>query len=159
LQDIKFKFNPPDQIFYLPTNNHLGEKVVSNQMVVRRLIKGQDDETFKQMESECTEDDLESGFVELDQEFVYGAFLNNKLIAFAGAYAHIDPIYDIGVVTHPEFRRMGAGSAVVTSLCNELMNQGKIPQYRVQPQLIGSVLIAKSLGFVKILEWQYEFQA
>lgn len=158
LEEINFRYNPADIVLYLPSMEAPLAYDNKSNLIIRKLLQNQDEEAFKSMEAECSEEDLDAGYVELDQEIVYGAFLGDKLISYAGAYEDSGIVYDIGVVTHPEYRRLGAGKGVVTSLCNELISLGKIPQYRVQPQLIGSIQIAKSIGFVEVLQWLYEYQ-
>lgn len=54
---------------------------------------------------------------------------------------------DIGVLTHPEFRKKGLGRAVVGAVCDWSIQHDIIAQYRHNILNTGSQNVAKSLHF------------
>jgi predicted GNAT family acetyltransferase len=54
---------------------------------------------------------------------------------------------DIGVLTHPDFRRRGLGAAVVTALAKWCQVRGITAQYRYDARNTGSRRLAETLNF------------
>ena len=99
-----------------------------------------------------TPEDVDEGYVEVDHEVVFGCLVEGELVAAASGYQRTGFI-DIGVLTHPGYRRHGLGKAVVGALCSWSIEHGFIPQYRCNQQNTASHGVAKSLCF------RYYFQS
>jgi predicted GNAT family acetyltransferase len=56
-------------------------------------------------------------------------------------------IVEVGVDTHPDFRRRGFGKAVVSAMTEALLKQGRIPVYRCSEDNIASLRLAQSVGY------------
>lgn len=147
LKSIEFKFNPSDSVLYLDKKSF--QQKESDKFQVERI-------EASRLEDGGHCEELQ--FIELDDDIIYGTYLDNKMISIASAYYSSDFVMDIGVQTLKSHRKLGAGSLAVSHLCEEILSQGYIPQYRVQKNLTGSVKIAESLGFKKILTWTYDYQ-
>lgn len=147
LKSIDFKFNPPDLVLYLDEKSFTikeSDKFVVKKIEASLLEKGEYGEELE--------------FIELDDDFIYAIYIDQKIISIASAYYSSDFVMDIGVQTLCSHRKLGAGGLAVSKLCENILSQGYIPQYRVQESLVGSVKIAESLGFKKILTWTYDYQ-
>jgi len=59
---------------------------------------------------------------------------------------------DPGVLVHPDYRKRGLGKAVVSPICQWVLNQGRVMNYRCGSRNTGSARIAKSLGFTQYFE-------
>ncbi len=59
------------------------------------------------------------------------------------------PLRNIGIVTHPRYRRQGYGRAVVSAMAAYTLAGGAIPHYQTVLANAGSLAIARSLGFVQ----------
>jgi GNAT superfamily N-acetyltransferase len=91
-------------------------------------------------------EDVEEGFVEVTHQIAFGCFLGGQLVAAASGYERTG-FLDIGVLTHPEFRKKGLGKAVVGGLCNWATQHEIIAQYRHNVVNTGSRHVAESLRF------------
>ena len=132
---------PPDLPIYSPPQP----------FQVRRLTTT-DAETMSTLHKANTPEDVDEAFVEVDHEIAYGCLLGEQLVAAASGYERAG-FLDIGVITHPEFRKMGLGRAVVGSVCSWAIDRGIIAQYR------HDVLNAKSKGVAKGLNFQMYFKS
>jgi predicted GNAT family acetyltransferase len=54
---------------------------------------------------------------------------------------------DVGVITHPDFRRRGLGASVVTALAEWCQVRGIPAQYRYDARNTGSRRLAERLNF------------
>jgi RimJ/RimL family protein N-acetyltransferase len=54
---------------------------------------------------------------------------------------------DIGVLTHPAFRRRGLGRAVVAAICRWCGTRAVLPLYRCDAENAGSRGVAQAVGF------------
>ena len=157
---IGFAWNPPDLLFYA---NQVSFKPKLNHDVavtVRKLSES-DAEAFDLMTQACSEDDLDAGYVELDHTLVYGVFHHDLMVARASAYGfgHSEQIYDLGYITHPDYKQRGFGSLCASALTQAILDRGNIAQIRVQPHLHGSIGIAKTLGYLQMGAWHYDLSA
>jgi len=140
----KFGCDNVDHIFYLYPQDFKPCTVRSG-FSVRKLTED-DKPAFDEMCSHCSEDDLDSGYIEIDHEIVTGVFKENQLVA-ASSVLDWDAFYDVGVLTHPDFRGLGLGKAAVSCLVEEIFKTDKIPLYRCRINLFGSKGIGLSVGF------------
>lgn len=156
-QEIGFRWNPPDLLFYADGFTFREKQNCPLDVIVRKLSKA-DAPAFDTMTAECSAADLDAGYVELEHTSVYGVFYKGKMVSQASAYAFYDDerIYDVGYITHPDFRQRGLGGLCASALTRDLLQKGKIAQIRAQPALIGSIGIAESIGYIKMGEWLYD---
>jgi GNAT superfamily N-acetyltransferase len=90
--------------------------------------------------------DVDEGYVEVTHQAAFGCFLGAQLVSAASGYERTG-FLDIGVLTHPDFRKKGLGKAVVGALCDWSTQHNIIAQYRHNIINLGSQNIAKSLNF------------
>ena len=64
----------------------------------------------------CPPEDVDEGYVEVDHEIAAGCFAGDQLVAAASGYTRAG-FMDLGVLTHPAYRRLGLGKAAVGALC------------------------------------------
>lgn len=57
---------------------------------------------------------------------------------------------DLGVLTDPAIRRQGTGKAVVSALCQRLLDSPRIVLYRYSLDNIASAGVAHSLGLIPL---------
>lgn len=91
-------------------------------------------------------EDVDEGYVEVSHEIAFGCFAGDQLVAAASGYRRTG-FMDIGVLTHPEFRRQGLGKATVGALCAWSSKQGLIAQYRCNATNVSSHGVAQALNF------------
>jgi hypothetical protein len=103
----------------------------------------------------CDPNDVEEAEVELDNlDPVIVGLLDGtgRIGAYAGEHPwELDAGFaDIGVLTRPDLRRIGWGSAAVAALCRLTFEQGRLPLYRCNWDRAGSRRLALALGFVEV---------
>lgn len=111
-----------------------------------RQLSEADEKAMSTLNAANSQEDVEESFVEVTHLVAFGCFLENQLVAAASAYERTG-FLDIGVLTHPEFRKKGLGKAVVGGLCNWASKNGMIAQYRHHAVNTRSEHVAKSLNF------------
>ena len=94
----------------------------------------------------CPPEDVDEGYVEVDHEIAAGCFAGNQLVAAASGYTRAG-FMDLGVLTHPAYRRLGLGKAAVGAACEWTLAREMIPQYRCNVNNTGSHGVAKGLNF------------
>ncbi|MBL8056879.1 MAG: GNAT family N-acetyltransferase [Anaerolineales bacterium] len=94
----------------------------------------------------CTAEEVDEGYVEVDHEIAFGCFFDDQLVAAASGYRRTG-FMDIGVLTHSGFRRLGLGKAVVHAICEWTIAKDIIAQYRCNIHNAGSLGVARALGF------------
>lgn len=72
---------------------------------------------------------------------------NDVIGASATLNWQTDNFAEIGVNTHPDFRRRGWGRSVVSAMANYLLENGRIPLYVVAQNNQVSVQLAERVGF------------
>ena len=93
-----------------------------------------------------TPEDVDEGYVEVTHQIAFGCFLDEQLVAAASGYERTG-FLDIGVLTHPEFRKKGLGKSAVGALCDWANQNGMIAQYRHDVLNTSSQNVARSLNF------------
>lgn len=112
---------------------------------IRRLTEA-DSGLMQGLHNANSPEDVEEGYVEVSHQIVFGCFAEEELVAAASGYERAG-FMDIGVLTHPGFRRKGLGKAVVGALCDWSHANGFIAQYRFNKQNVGSRGVAEGLNF------------
>jgi ribosomal protein S18 acetylase RimI-like enzyme len=91
---------------------------------------------------------LDDELVKLNRNF--GIYNGDKLVSFAGIHAYSDE-YQVAAVahvtTHPDYRRMGYGEIVVSSLIKDLKNDIKYIGLNVKTDNYTAINCYKNLGF------------
>jgi len=104
-------------------------------------------DTFETFTKDCSQEDLDEGFVSLGDSLVFGCFHKNKLVGVASYWFLTDHLADIGVIVHPDYRKKGIGKALVSRLSQWGMKQGKINMYRHDRKNEKSRKVAQAIGF------------
>ena len=113
---------------------------------ILRPLTESDTDAMSALHSANTPEDVDEGYVEVTHQVAFGCFLDEQLVAAASGYERTG-FLDIGVLTHPEFRKKRLGKAVVGALCNWSIQHDIIAQYRHNILNTGSQNVAKSLNF------------
>ena len=128
---------PPDLPNYQPPSP----------FTLRQLTEA-DAELMSALQAANTPEDVEEAYVEVTHEIAFGCFHGDQLVAAASGYERTG-FLDLGVLTHPEFRKKGLGKAVVGAACDWANQKGMIAQYRHNALNINSQNVATSLNFRK----------
>ena len=111
-----------------------------------RKLTTEDAEIMSTLHDANTPEEVEEGYVEVTHQVAFGCFHNGQLVAAASGYERTG-FLDIGVLTHPDFRKKGLGKAVVGAICNWANERHIIPQYRHDVLNVSSQHVAESLNF------------
>lgn len=117
-----------------------------------RELSPDDGLNLEQLAKACTEEEVDDAWIEIDQPFVAGCFFEDRLVSVASISDCWAKLVDIGVLTHPAYRRQGLAKAVVSKVCEREIRHDRILQYRSVMKLTASHATAKALGFVKYFE-------
>jgi hypothetical protein len=131
-------------IYYLPPSD-LSNLTTPHTFSLRELSSS-DEYHLSTLHRNCTAEEVDDGYVEIDHEIVFGCFRDNELVSAASGY-RMAGFMDIGVLTHTNFRKLGLGKVVVGALCTWAISQNIISQYRCNIHNRGSLGVAKSLNF------------
>jgi ribosomal protein S18 acetylase RimI-like enzyme len=73
---------------------------------------------------------------------------NGKLIAMAGERLQTEEFIEIsGVCTHPDYRSRGYGAALLTTVGQRILDEGKTPFLHAYASNTGAIALYRSLGF------------
>lgn len=114
-----------------------------------RQLSQDDTKAFAAFQAACSDEDREEGDVGLDHEIIFGVLDNERIVAAASTYEMWDMI-DIGVLTHPDYRKQGLGKAVVSAVCQHYLQRtddDRIVLYRHATINQGSNGIAHGLNY------------
>lgn len=111
-----------------------------------RQLSEADADAMSVLHAANTPEDVDEGYVEVTHQIAFGCFLDEQLVAAASGYERTG-FLDIGVLTHPEFRKKGLGKSAVGALCDWANQNGMIAQYRHDVLNTSSQNVAKSLNF------------
>jgi GNAT superfamily N-acetyltransferase len=75
---------------------------------------------------------------------------DDQVVAAAGAQVWAGALAHVGVLTHPDRRRRGLGSAVAAAVLRDAVAAGLVGQWRARAELTASRRLAGSLGFVEL---------
>lgn len=142
-----------DHLFYLYPQKF--KPFTAAKPFLTRKLTLADQAAFAEFSSHCSAADRERGYVELDHEIVAGVFKDDQLVA-AASVLDWDVFYDVGILTHPDWRGAGLGKAAVSCLAEEIFKTDKIPLYRCQINLFPSRGIALALGFEENRSFVYK---
>jgi RimJ/RimL family protein N-acetyltransferase len=117
---------------------------------VRELTEADRDD-FAQFLDQCSPDDLEEGDVDIggEHELTIGLRSGGRIVAVASMFEWRG-FSDLGVLTAPRLRRQGAGAAVVSALCERLLDGPRVVVYRYSLDNLGSAGVARSLALAPV---------
>lgn len=133
----------------------LPERHLPGGFALRRLTTS-DQEQLRLLEDSSSPEEMSEAFVAIGHEMACGIFqLRGQgktplLVAAASAYERTGFV-DPGVLTHPDFRGRGFGSAAVHAVCEWAIRQNRIMQYRCNRENPASMGLARRLGFTQFV--------
>lgn len=117
---------------------------------VRELTEADRDD-FKRFLDQCSPDDRDEGDVDIggEHELTMGLWVGDRIVAVASMFEWRG-FSDLGVLTAPHVRRQGAGKAIVSALCERLLDGPRVVVYRYSLDNLGSAGIARSLALTSM---------
>jgi len=111
-----------------------------------RSLERADEPALQGLKHNCTGEEVEEAFVDLDHELAWGCFSAGRLVAAGSAYRR-NGFMDYGVLTHPEFRGRELARHILAALVDDTVPLGLIPQYRCNRENQPSRRVAEAAGF------------
>ncbi|WP_168169758.1 GNAT family N-acetyltransferase [Candidatus Izimaplasma sp. ZiA1] len=110
-----------------------------------RELTSDDCKQFKIFLDSCSAEDKDQGMVSLEDDFIYGLFEDDLLVAVSSLWNWGDILSDIGVLVHPNYRKKGYAKTV----CQTLMSNIKRDfVWRCDSTNNASYNLAVSIGFI-----------
>ncbi len=116
-----------------------------------RALKLKDHLLLKRLQFGCNKFEVKNSWVKITHPYILGCFFGKKLVAVSSIVDFGDA-KDIGVLTHPKFRRKGLGTLLISELCKKAIKRDELLLYRCHDGNLGSIKVAQSLGFTKYFE-------
>jgi len=113
---------------------------------VLRQLTQDDVDALAALQAACAAAEAEEAEVSVEDEIGFGCFSGTRLVSIATGF-RLTGFMDIGVLTHPDYRRRGLGKACVSALCRWCVDNDIIAQYRCRAKNTGSRSIAEGLNF------------
>lgn len=129
----------------------LPERHLPGSFALRRLTHS-DDEQMGLLADAASVEEVSEAYVSVKHEMACGVFqLRGQgetpvLVTAASAYERAGFV-DPGVLTHPDFRGRGFGSAAIHAICQWAIRQKRAMQYRCDQENAASMGLARRLGF------------
>jgi GNAT superfamily N-acetyltransferase len=101
------------------------------------------------LQTACSEIEWQHGGSDVSGRPASGVFVGSQLAALAGYEVWGGTIAHISVITHPEHRGRGFGTAAGAHLSARALAAGLLPQYRTLYANQPSIRLAGSIGFVR----------
>ena len=131
-------------LFYLyPPDFH---PVLAGEGFVLRQLTQDDAGALAALQAACAAAEVEEAEVSVEDEIGFGCFSGTQLVSIATGF-RLTGFMDIGVLTHPGYRRQRLGKACVSALCRWCVDSDVIAQYRCRAKNTGSRGIAQGLHF------------
>lgn len=114
-----------------------------------RLLTHADDPSLLRLRDAAGEEAWEHSSIVLDRPPTFGCFAEGELVAAGTLIAAGPRLRNVGILTHPAYRRQGYGRAVVAFMTAHALVEGGIGHYQTLMANAGSRAIALSLGYVQ----------
>jgi len=137
-----------EQVFYLYPPDFTS--VQPNQYHIRQLSEA-DTNAFEIFKNACTQEEYEDSWVNVTDELSYGAFDGDLLIGCASMYM-LWGFADPGILVHPDYRGQGIGKQLISKICEWVIAENRIMNYRCTTDNHASAHLAQRLGFKKHFE-------
>lgn len=133
----------------------LPERHLPGGFALRRLIPGDRDQ-LRDLQEASSVEEVSDAYVSIDHEIACGVFRLGRqgetphLVTAASAFdrsGFVDP----GVLTHPDYRGRGFGSAAIHALCQWAIREKRLIQYRCNRENQASQRVAQRLGFTEYI--------
>lgn len=112
-----------------------------------RLLGADDRELLHGLRLACGDDEWMRSGILPDHPFIFGHFVDGRLVAAASYEIWADRIAHLGVLTHPAHRGRGYGSAVISAASDHAIHEGLVVQFRTLRENTAALTIARRLGF------------
>ena len=116
--------------------------------VIRRLAPG-DSEQLQEADEEMSWISNTWGNPEAmaASGYAWGAFKDGILGSVACSFFVGEHYEELGVVTAPDYRRLGLSAACTGRLCEDILGRGKQPSWSTSPENRSSISVAEKVGF------------
>lgn len=141
-----------DRIYAL--DEALFHPVVPDDRYTVRLLTQADTDAFDAFQAQCSPEERDEGEIALSDEAICGILDGERIVAGASMYEWRG-FADIGVLVDPAYRRQGLGAAVVSYLCQYLMQDERVVVYRHDVRNRGSQGVAESLNLLHFARVDY----
>lgn len=112
-----------------------------------REITAKDRPGLKELIQPCRPVEWEHSGLSIQDKHLFGCFLDNRLVAAAGNIMWDPNTANPGVITHPDHRGKGYGTAVVSAAVQRAIKQDYLVLYQTLLTNTPAVKIAQGLGF------------
>ena len=113
-----------------------------------------DAQALADLQAACGADENDEAEVSVEDEIPFGCFAGSRLATVATGFT-LTGFMDIGVLTHPDFRKQGLGAAAVSTLSAWCLEADILPQYRCSEGNIASHKLALRLGFETLIRSEH----
>ncbi len=103
------------------------------------------------LKSACSNQELESSLVGLEDDDTLGIYHNRDLLAAGSLWFLGDKLADIHLITHPKFRSIGFGKLLIGLLINRSFRFNRIPIARGELQNEATYKVAITTGFIEAI--------
>lgn len=114
-----------------------------------RLLTREGDPALLRLRDAVGEEAWEHGGIDVERSPSFGCFAEGELVAAGTLVAGSPRLRNVGILTHPAYRRQGYGRAVVSFMTAHALAEGGIGHYQTLMANSGSKAIALSLGYVQ----------
>ncbi len=125
---------------------------VNSRFQIRRLDESDAEQSISLSSTvepnSVTHDALTAEKLFLRERETYGIYLGDILVTRGSIMASIRNYSSVGgFVTHPDYRKMGLASALVSYICNIVQDRGQIPFLTVRDDNFVAISLYSKLGF------------
>ncbi|MEO0595468.1 MAG: GNAT family N-acetyltransferase, partial [Chloroflexota bacterium] len=143
LTQKRLDYDHIERVFYLHPDDFM--PVPDSDLPIRALTEA-DTPALELLKTQCTEEEFEDSWVSATDELSFGAFDGDRLVACASMY-QLWGFADPGVLVDPAYRKRRLGVAVVSKICEQVIADGLVMNYRCTVDNIASMKLATRLGF------------
>lgn len=84
-----------------------------------------------------------------DRGVMYGIDVAGRLVAAGKLTPFRDELADVGLITHPAYRKQGLGKRLASRMIADALPSAGIVRYRALSTNTASLAVARSLGFAQ----------